>query len=54
MDDVAGDFFRDLQKEVEGWQNDRSSSEAPKSLWEEMAVSDTFPESFARMTIIEG
>ncbi|GAQ84079.1 chaperone DnaJ-domain superfamily protein [Klebsormidium nitens] len=40
-----GDFFRDLQKEVEGWQSDRGSSEAPKSLWEEMAeVGEEFVE----------
>lgn len=36
---AAGDFFRDLQKEVEGWQSDRGTSGAPKSLWEELSVS---------------
>eukprot|EP00775_Hariotina_reticulata_P012261 gene12261-12399_t len=32
------DFFRDLDKELEDWQNKRSSSGKPASLWEELAA----------------
>ena len=37
--DVAEQFFQDLQAEFRNWEVGISSQEKPKSLWEELAVS---------------